>query len=200
MGGSSSPPAARKEQFRCGTCLSIDARRPFYGPESNNQAGSAHATRVGYSHAPNLYALLDSALDQGCHLCILILEAIRKHYILLSNKKNVLGDWDMVDDVDDFDDSGDDDSDSDEASTEERARYGTFFYRPQATLEAVTNLKSPIILDFVFRERRPDESISRCVDVVVHWTQTGGRTRLSCAAFVLVSQIPREYQLEFNRH
>lgn len=173
----------------CRKCLGIDIRQPFCTPE-HKRSNSGIVTRVCYSHASTLYELLTSALEEDCHLCCLVLDSIRKHYVLISNKKNVLDDWDYMDD---FEDTEDDDDDSDNENgdlTENWPRYAHFFSEAEATWEDVSDVASPIILEFVFREPRRDELASRCTDIIVHWTQTGGRNRLSSSALNLVSQLP----------
>lgn len=182
----------------CPICSGIDVRRPFCGPQTI-RLGSGKVTRVCYGHAQTLHKLLTSALETNCHLCYLILNSIRKHYVLIANKKNVLDDWDLVDEIDDLDGSGDDDSDEDENEDEDRdsggspqvqSKYRRFFYGPEAIFDDVGDIKSPIVLEFNFRAPKRDELKSRCIDIVVHWTQTGGRARLSSSALTLVAHIP----------
>lgn len=189
-------PAESAEYTSCGICSRINARAPFCGPQSG-LSSSGTVTRVWYSHASDLYELLGSALEKGCHLCSLVLDAIRKHYVLISNKKNVLDDWDLVEDIDEIDESGDDrdtDSDADPSlSSRQDKHYDHFFHETETSFDAVNDTQSPLILEFIFREPRRDELTSRCNDVVVHWTQTGGQTRLSTSALTLVAQISGEF-------
>lgn len=175
----------------CGNCLDIDVRRPFCGPECS-RSSSGIVTRVCYGHAETLYQLLTTALEENCHLCSLVLESIRKYYVLTSNKKNVIDDWDYVDDLDASDDS------ESELEPDLTGHYAHFFHQGDAKFGDLSSTDRPIILEFVFRQPRRDESASRCIDIIVHWTQTGGRARLRSSALDLVSQLPGRFCLKLS--
>jgi len=172
----------------CEICLSLDVQRPFCGPEHSTSSSGINS-RVCYAHARSLYDLLTSAIDKQCHLCCLILDVIRKHYILISNKKNVLDDWDYVDDLDDVSDGDEDES---RLQQDLLQRYQDFFYEAEHLFEDVNDASSPILLEFVFRKPLRDELSSRCTDIAVHWTQVGGLSRMNTtvSAMSLVSSLP----------
>ena len=105
-------------------------------------------------------------------MCYILLDLIRKHYVLLSNKKNVLDDWEYVDDFDEFDD---DDSPQSYIS---RSHIGCF-EKSSSDVNRVSFEDGPVIIEIVFRDARQDELSSRCMGIAVHWTRAGGRGRLS---------------------
>lgn len=134
-------------------------------------------------------------------MCHLILDSIRNHYVLISNKKNVLDDWDYLDD---FSDAADNDElseiDDNEWFLEVYERHQKFFHEAEcAPSDSLHDPNSPIILEFVFRDPRRDEVAGRCTDINVHWTQTGELARLHTSALSLVSQLPGEYRPESSK-
>ena len=173
----------------CKVCAGIDVHRPFCGPE-NSKSSSDTTTRICYSHAQSLYELLTSAIDDHCHLCCLILDVIRKHYVLISNKKNVVDDWDFVDELEDLEDENESG-----LPQETLQRFQNFFYEAENTFDDVHDTSSPIVLEFLFRKALRDELPSRCTDIAVHWTQVGGLSRLTTktSALSLVSRLPGEW-------
>lgn len=175
----------------CKTCQDIDVQRPFCGPE-RSQSSSGVVTRICYSHAETLYQLLTTALEEHCHLCYLILESIRKYYVLTSNKKNVIDDWDYVDDLDEFDES------ESESEDDFIGAHAHFFQQAVASFEDLSETDRPLVLEFIFREQRRDEPGSRSIDIIIHWTQTGGRVRLHSSALDLVTQLPGGCYLKFS--
>lgn len=169
---------AQNQQHRsklCEHCTAINIRQPFHGPQTTKEGTNRHV-RILYAFPQTFTDIRISANLTACHLCHLIIYTIDKFNA--RDARTVVDDWEMVDMWSD---------DEDEPSDSVGDIDDEYFLTASSTIDDIDDPGSPILLDFTFREPMFDEIATRCVDVVLHWTNSESGERLSVPAFNLVA-------------